>query len=51
MFLSYFLNLDPLFGVPLFLLSNADAQKNRDIQKRTAMKMRMWSWSLEKPVP
>ena len=37
--LGYLLNRDPLFGLPEFHPSHAEAQKNRDIQKRTAKKI------------
>lgn len=37
-----------MFPLPEFVLSIADAQKNRDIQKRTAKKICTVSQSLEK---
>lgn len=46
---NHLLNLDPLFGLPfLFLPSHAEAQKKRDIQKRTARKICALSLNLEK---
>lgn len=44
--LGHFLNREPLFG--RLLSSHTEAQKKRDIQKRTAKKICTLSWNLEK---
>ncbi|KAL2242693.1 UNVERIFIED_CONTAM: hypothetical protein Sindi_0387300, partial [Sesamum indicum] len=45
---NYFLDRDPLFGLPLSPPFHAEDQKKRDIQNSTAKKIRRVSCNLEK---